>query len=421
MNLKFHDESGNEIRVIDLAQFAAFVRAGRIQAHTMIYDETRAIWQVAAEFPEYHHILSSPQVYSHNDTPSYAMPPDPQSPAESADAGPLPTGSVLFNQPLPESKQEKTWPSLVALLSILAGGILLFVVAAKYSINANHAAYRVGLAIGISFWVAVGSYLVWRFMLNKKRGFGMLMFGCGFLLVSVFVSLNGIQESRAEKLAQQDLTAIIRDVMSGKTVEAKDYDEKTYGRAAGVIQALNNYLVQMQTEMQSMNKEVESLELETMLTEKTLKNAETISSGQARTQKMREILDRYEAKVTGLTLELPDKIQKMDIDENIKREFLAGFNSTKDEGIKNLGEFFSIERAIVTKAEEIFDFLKARQGKYKFQGSLLYFQSVSDEVSYNALVSDVQRLAEREEDWRRNNQRRMQQQYENLQRGTKRR
>jgi hypothetical protein len=249
----------------------------------------------------------------------------------------------------------------------------------------------------------------------------MLMFGCGFLLVSVFVSLNGINESRAEMLAKEDLSAIIRDIMSGKTIEAKDYDEKKYGKAAGVIQTLNNYLVQMQTQMLSMNREIENLQLETMLTEQTLKNSATIASGQASMQKMRDILDRCEAKVTSLTLELPDKIQMMDIDESIKREFIAGFNSTKDEGMRNLGEFFSIERAIVAKAEEIFDFLKVRQGKYKFMGSLLYFQSASDEVGYNALVSDIQRLAEREEMWRQNNNRRMQQQYNNLQRGMNKR
>lgn len=353
MNLKFYDDAGNEIRVNHPGQFAVMVRAGRVQPHTMIYDEDRAVWQVASEFPEFKDALSGAQGDYNQGAPSYSIPPDASAAANPASPFASQAPYVPFTPTEPQRKRSKVL--IIALVVILVG-----------------------------------------------------------VIAAVF-SFTRIKESKAERMAEQDIASIMKDILDGRTIEARNYDEKTYGKLTGLVQAMNDYVVGMQNDMQNMNKEMTELGLETVLTEQGLKNAQTIASSREKMQRFRKMLDRYEAQTLQRTLDLPEKVQKMDVDERVKREFIAGFNASKDEGIKNMSEFFSIERSFATKSEEIFDFLDKRQGRYKWISSIVYFDTPGEEIGYNRLIEDIQKIAEQEEEWKRNTNRRLQQRYDRMQ------
>ena len=109
------------------------------------------------------------------------------------------------------------------------------------------------------------------------------------------------------------------------------------------------------------------------------------------------------------------------MDDSQKREFIEGFNTTKDQGLRNLGEFFAIERSLVTKIEEIFNFMQSKQGRYKFAGDQIIFTSQRDVADYNGYLSDINQIVQQETDWRMRAQNQSQEQLDKMQRMMKRR
>jgi hypothetical protein len=169
-----------------------------------------------------------------------------------------------------------------------------------------------------------------------------------------------------------------------------------------------------------MNQEMSQLELETMLTEQTLRDADTITNGQERLQSMREIMDRYENLFKQRAEDLPAKVMSSGVEEKLKQQFLTGFNSSKNQGLEMLSELFAIERRFASKAEEVLGFVKARQGQYKFVGSNILFKSDRDLTEFNKLTSAISLIAQEEAEWQQKAQRQMQRRYEDFEKATKR-
>ena len=133
------------------------------------------------------------------------------------------------------------------------------------------------------------------------------------------------------------------------------------------------------------------------------------------------MLDRYESKIKQRADDVPNRVAASSMDDSQKREFIAGFNTTKDQGLRSLGEFFTIERSLVTKIEAIFNFMQSRQGRYKFAGDQIIFSSQRDVADYNGYLSDFNDVVEQENDWRMRAQSQSQEQLDKMQRMMKRR
>jgi hypothetical protein len=422
MNLRFTDATGNQTWIRDAATFNTMVEAGQITPESMLYDESLGAWRRADGLPEFHaaYRRRNPQAGPYSEVPLYGVPAT-EAIYGGADSSPQQPPSVLFGTLQPEPPQEGTWPSTTGMISIVVGALLIMFVSIKYSSSAYTAGYRVGVVAGISLWIALGAFLVWRFALNKRKGMGLLIFGAGFFLVCTYQSLSAVNDSKLSGLAEADIGALLKKAMNGEPIEPKDYDEKTYGAAAPMLKIMNDYMTGLQADSMKMNEEMTRLRLETLLTEETLRNAEQITRGQARLQSMREIMDRYESLFKQRANDLPAKVMSSDVDEKIKREFLNGFNQTKDQGLRMLSQLFEIERRFASKAEEMLDFVKQRQGQYRFLGSTIQFASRQDELEYNRLVDQVNKIAEEETEWQEQAQRQMRRKYEDFQKATKRR
>jgi hypothetical protein len=136
---------------------------------------------------------------------------------------------------------------------------------------------------------------------------------------------------------------------------------------------------------------------------------------------MSEMLDRYESRIKQRADDVPNRVAASSMDDSQKREFIEGFNTTKDQGLRSLGEFFAIERSLVTKIEAIFNFMQSRQGRYKFAGDQIIFSSQRDVADYNGYLSDINDVAQQENDWRMRAQSHTQEQLDKMQRMMKRR
>ena len=153
----------------------------------------------------------------------------------------------------------------------------------------------------------------------------------------------------------------------------------------------------------------------------TIENSERIDGGRKKLQSMLDILDRHETELRHIAEDIPNQVAASKMDDTQKREFIAGFNTTKDEGLSNISEFFTIERSFVAKVDEIYGFLEGKQGRYKFTGNQPVFVSQSDVRAYNQYLSEINDIARQENNWRIRMQTNSEQQLDRMQRMMKRR
>jgi hypothetical protein len=78
------------------------------------------------------------------------------------------------------------------------------------------------------------------------------------------------------------------------------------------------------------------------------------------------------------------------MDDSQKLAFISGFNTTKDQ--------------------------RSRQGRYKFSGDQVIFSSQRDVEAYNSYLTEINKIAQQENDWQMRAQTRSQEQLNKMQR-----
>lgn len=390
MNFKLHDEKGREVRVTDLATLTELVRRGQVTSSTLLFDEESCLWKRASEWPEYHAaVAADPSV------PSY--------------------GSLLFGEPIQEEKP-RAWPLVVSVCLIAFGVLLLTVSIISFTDSAYAAGYRTGSVAGGTFLFGVVALLLWRTVLQKKKGVALLLFSCCFLAVAIYNSTAAFIEAQASRNAAEDIASMVDEMMSSGQVQP--LDEKKYGRSGPMVKLVNEYLAQLIADFGQMNKEFEAVSLETIFARETLQDTAHINAGQQRLLSMFEILDRYEALYRQRQDEVVAKVAASDISEPEKRSFMLGFNRTRESGVQQLAEFFGIERSFISKADEVLNFVRTRKGRYNFVGDVIQFTSSRDAEHYNALIAEVTDLAQKEVEWQTRARNRSREQLDKMRRST---
>lgn len=404
MDFKFHDENGGEVQVTDRAWFIRLVGEGRIKADTLIFDAQTLLWKRAWELAEYHEALASINQgqTGYAATPFYGA----QAPNAWQGYGPAPV----------QEQPKRQWALGLSLFIFFASLAMVLYTILKYSPSAYRAGYRFGGMMMGSLFIAVLALLIWNFALKRAKGMGVLMFAGGFLLLSIIQSLASYHEGQKARLAVTDITAMAQQMMGGGEVSTKDTDDKKYGDMAPMVRIVSDYAKDIQNDMLGMNKEMEDLGLDTMLKRETLQDSEHINGGKKRLQTMREILDRYELRLRQRADDIPNRVAASGMDDSQKLAFISGFNTTKDQGLRDIAELFTLERSFASKADELFDFMRSRQGRYEFAGDQVIFSSQRDVEAYNGYLTEINKIAQQENDWQMRAQTRSQEQLNKMQR-----
>jgi hypothetical protein len=401
VNLKFHDDRGNEISITDFGSFTDFVQSGKLRPETLVFNHDTSVWTRADEYEQYS--AASLEIHARQinqtDTPFYG-------------AVPRGLGGTTVNRGLP-------WLSLFAVALVLFALTMLVVSSVAFSPGSDVMAYRIGTAIGYSIWIALAAYLTWRFALSKKRGTGLIIFALGFFIICLLQSFAALVEANKSKQATNDIALMMRDAMNDKLIDPMSIDAGKYGNATPMMKVFAEYAAQIQTDFRHMNQEIAALELDTLLAPDRLQDVVHIDSGQRRLQAFLKILDRHEVLFRERADEVPTKVDQSGMSSQAKREFLAGFNENKEAGIRQISEFFEIERNFVSKTDELFNFMRGRQRLYRFVGNEIEFRHDRDADIYNGLLAEIDAVAEQETDWRTRTSQASEVQIDKLQRETK--
>jgi len=188
-----------------------------------------------------------------------------------------------------------------------------------------------GGVMGRSVWGFLVSYFIWRFVFKRKRGTGLLCFSILLLLISSY-NLYEVKEDKilvSVDIFQKEIGSMGKDILDNKAIQSRDYDSKSYGEWAPVLQVINEGASQLQADFLGLAKEMKEQQIETMLTQHTLEDINRIRKAQERLQKAGESLDRYEIIIRQRYRELDTKLSNLNIPNMKKEAFLRGYNSKK--------------------------------------------------------------------------------------------
>jgi hypothetical protein len=404
MSFKFHNERGEEVRVTDPSAFKALVDAGHIKADTLLFDEQTSLWKRAAEYDAYQEIIKL-QVNPYTDAPSYGAPltfaPPPQAP--------------MFGASAYDPEPDRGWLIVVSAVLLLIGAALTIYSMANFSASAYEAGYRLGQMIAATVFAAIISLVIWLVPRKKSIQAGLCIFAVGFLCASLLTSANAWREYRSDQAVVENMASMLTDLLKNQNLKPQDISEKKYGKNAPIMKVCYEYFQAVQSDFMNMTQQFQEMGVETLLQKETLQDVAHIEAGQKRIQALLELVDKTEALQRQRADEVISKINSADLPERSKRDFLSGFNATKEQGLAQLGEFFTIEREIFAKIDEMLNFVRSTKGRYSFVGENLIFKSTRDVETYNRLFEEVSLLAQRETDWQQRALRRSQEGIDKLQ------
>src|SRR5205807_7946932 len=141
-------------------------------------------------------------------------------------------------------------------------------------------------------------------------------------------------------------------------------------------------------------------------TNRTYQDPNEIISAQKRLQHINQILDRCETRFRTLIEQMPSNVINLDLPDSTKKEFLVGFNETKDQRIEDVSEYLSINRSLASAYSRVLEFVKSKTGRITFQGEDIIFLTDQEADEYNSRVQEIDGITEQLNDWLTRNEHR---------------
>jgi len=330
----------------------------------------------------------------HGDVPS----------ASAGTEGPIVTDTSSGRE---ERHNGRGWLLVVSVILILAS---IAAVGGAVRLSPENAAYRQGRLAGYTFLQSIGAYLIWRFLLQRRRGALLLLFSL-LLLEGSIRFLVGARVERSRQYAAID--SLAKSLLKGEEVRI---NPQQYGSMAPLAILLNDYAMEGRDIFVSLENEIAAQHLETMLTRTTYQDPNEMISAQKRLQEINQILDRCEARFRASIEQMYSSAVGLDLPDSTKKEFLAGFYDTKDQRIEDVSEYFSINRLLVSAYGRVLEFVKSRAGTLSFQGEDILFFADKDADEFNSRLQEIDRIIEQLNDWSTRNEHRTEAEIQKLER-----
>ena len=304
-----------------------------------------------------------------------------------------------------ERHNGRGWLLVASVILILAS---IAALVGTIHFHPEKAAYRLGELTGNTLLQAVGAYLVWRFLLQKRRG--------AFLLLLSLLLLEGsirfLVRARVERASQYAaVDSLVKSLLKGEEIRI---NPEQYGSMAPLAILINDHAKEGQNILVSIENEMAALE--TMLTRKTYQDPTESISAQKRLQDINRILDRSEARFRTWSEQITARVMSLDLPDSTKEEFLAGYYETKDKGIEDLSEYLSINRSLASAYSRVLEFVRSKTGRISFRGEDIIFFSAEDADEYNSRLQEIDRIIEQLNDWSKRNEQRTEVEIQKLER-----
>lgn len=315
------------------------------------------------------------------------------------------------NQNLEFQVNKKGFLFVLSIVFFTLGILLSFIKAfiyfkdSSYYVNVPYASGRATGIIVASLVIAAALFLLSTRVFNKK-GF-LFIFSIIYLLVSfsstgAALSEISLKENKLNKAAADKLISMLNDAANQKEINEENFDKSVYGHATPFLSLTNDYFFKFQKHSNDMSKDIDSLELDKILSANALDSPEKINNSKKKIDDCIKIFDKHETEYNDLIVNFSTSASKLELPQSFKKGLLEGFKKSQNETRDKISNLFKVERDIMVSTNNIMDFMLSIQGKYIVQNDKILFKTDADLNKYKEYIKELKTLAQKETDIRTN-------------------
>ena len=266
-------------------------------------------------------------------------------------------------------------------------------------------AYELGIYTGYLLVVSLACYLIWRFLFQKTKR---------RVVLNIFMAAVGVLSAwqiHTEYTAMKITKATIRRMVSkngGLTANTgflqKETSPPPSGRFERVARTMEDYIIDLHNESAAYIVDVDGLGGDSFLAPHGLIGLQNVQRKRQQIVDLVASVNRHEEQIRRLAKQGDDAVSGVDLEGCVEREFVLGIRMAFANISKQASEFFVIQRDLLKQIDLVLAFLEEKSGSYTAKYDQLVFATDADADSYNALVTRLGELVEREEQWVRQTQ-----------------
>lgn len=178
---------------------------------------------------------------------------------------------------------------------------------------------------------------------------------------------------------------------------------KAHGEFGEMERFVKEFLNQFVSQRNDYLLEVKAIGWDSLLDMNRLKADKTFAESRVKIRKARENVKRFKEQTDILYGNLDEKIAALNISERTKSKMLSNFNQGMEMAKKDLDTLLPLEDKIIDEFENIIDLLSERKGAWVIDGEHISFNNDNDLERFDSYISAIQKIANRQEDFKRQN------------------
>jgi hypothetical protein len=254
----------------------------------------------------------------------------------------------------------------------------------------------IGIFVGsVSIPLIIWGVTYWVRKTKRKGTPGIRVFGIAYLVCSMLALFGGVSANiqRAERSVNfNNSLAIIESSTSNITEwEPIIFDEATYGEYAALGTVFQDYCQKYNQMNIQFREDSKNIGAKGVLQSEILKDENAIKKSIGKTEQLIARFETYQNETKSLNEEYDQKIEKLDIPNALKKNFLENRWMNTIESQADLSESYIKSEKVMEETLAILKFMESKQGEYKFEGEQLLFYTDEDLNRYNTMYTELQK------------------------------
>lgn len=394
---RFIDASGRECAISDFEHFVTLVRAAAIHDNTLVFERDSQSWVRAADSTPYK-LAAAPPIMSV---------PSAQRAQENA-------ATVNDNAHEPRRR-------LLILLLYIVGFFLPAAMLWNVPSGPETAGQIAGRGIGYALfgWIIVRVTLGRVDVIKRRKA---LIALAGVYVLYAFVSAALVEPAYRERAKLH--AAVARAIEAGsdggsptangvadtpKEV-ASDGDPRLSSVMSVNSSSPKAFTGDMTTAMEwaadlaarsakafaELNRDAAAIGFDTVLHSENLVTAAGLKASRRRVEAFREYVQRFETVTTRQRELMNEEAERLPLSPEFKAGFLTGFRRRLASNAQLHSAYVNVARRILSKTEEILDFMAGRVGSVDLKDNQLLFETDAEAERYNELIDEFNQIVDEE-------------------------
>ncbi|BCZ45846.1 hypothetical protein psyc5s11_19130 [Clostridium gelidum] len=275
----------------------------------------------------------------------------------------------------------------------------------SYYVNTPYASGYATTTIVISLVIIATLFLLSTRVFNKKGLiliFSIIYLLGSFSLTGATIAENSLKENKLNKAAKDKFITMCNNVVNEKENNEESFDKTVYGHMTPFLYLTNDYFIKFQKHSNDISKNIDSLELHSILSSSALGSTEEINNSKKKIADCRKIFDKHETEYNDLIVNFATSASTLELPKSFKSGMLEGFKKSQNDTRDKLNNYLKVERDILDNIDNIMDFMLSIQGKYTVKNDKILFETEADLNKYNGYIKELQTLAQKETDLKKN-------------------